>query len=172
MQGTWCMSDWRRAILFPVILAASALFGGGCGGIGGLYNHSDDRPAALALTAPSTWRLQGDVYHPERAADGDRDTTAVSGLSYRNATITIDLGKACLFNAIFIDHGPSEVGFCRTVAVLTSLDGKHFTRRHEGPGTRRVTSLCIIRPTLARYICLQAVRPGTEPWSLAEIYIQ
>jgi len=166
------MSDWRIAFFFPAVLAASGVFGGGCDGTGRLYSYSDNRPAALALTAPGTWRLQGDVYHPERAADGDRGTIAVSSLSYRNATITIDLGKACLFNAIFIDHGPSEVGFCRTVAVLTSLDGKRFTRRYEGPGTRRVTSLCIIRPTLARYIRLQAVRSGAEPWSLAEIYIQ
>jgi len=58
------------------------------------------------------------------------------------------------------------------VAVLTSMDGREFEYRISGPGTRRITSLLLDRPVLARYVRLQAVLPGPQPWAVAEVYLQ
>ena len=117
------------------------------------------------------WRATGDVQNPGFAIDGSLATAAVAGGSYDNASITIDLGKACLFNLIQIEHGPDEQGYARRVSVLISLDGEKFERIREVPGTRKVTSISLITPTLGRYIRLQASIAGSQPWSIAEIVI-
>jgi len=58
------------------------------------------------------------------------------------------------------------------VAVATSLDGEAFVERHQAPGTRRVTILSLPEPVLARYVRVRAARPGDQPWSLAEVFLQ
>jgi hypothetical protein len=157
--------------VYIIVPAIGALAVSGCTRTAA-YSHANKKPPAAAISDPQIWRLGGNLYNLGHAADGSTSTATVSDPAYRNATLTIDLGKPCLFNAIFIDHGPSAMGFCRRVAVLTSLDGKHFSQQHVGPGTRRVTSLCIIKPVLARYIRLQAIIPGDRAWSIGEVYIQ
>jgi len=163
----------RCGVLFSVIVLGGWVFlAGGCLVTAPPYRHTDAKPPAAAVSDAQTWRLEGDLNNLQHAVDGDISTAAVINPAYRNASITLDLGKPCLFNAIYIDHRPWPMGFCRKVAVLTSLDGKHFSRQHVGPGTRQITSLCIIKPVLARYIRLQVLRPGDRGWSLGEIYVR
>ena len=108
-----------------------------------------------------------------KAIDGNAATAAVAPRSgYDGASITIDLGKMCLFNFVAIEHGPNPLGYARQVGILTSSDGKTFTRRYSGPGKRKVTGLLLTKPIMARYVKLQADVPGARPWSVAEVYLQ
>jgi hypothetical protein len=129
-------------------------------------------PGPPPVTPRKTWRATGDLRDPAKALDGDLSTAAVSGSSYANAHIDVDLGKACMFNRIIVEHGPDEFGFPHRMAVLTSLDGRYFTPLTQVPGKRRVTNVSLIGPVLARYVRLQAISPGARPWSVAEIYLQ
>jgi len=85
--------------------------------------------------------------------------------------LTIDLGKSCMFNMVVIDHGPGGTGYAHQVTLLVSIDGTDFQPIHVSPGTRRITTLSVITPTLARYIRLEATEPGAQPWSIAEVYL-
>ena len=118
------------------------------------------------------WRASGDLRVPNITIDGNINTIAISPNSDGRGTLTIDLGKPCMFNMIVVEHGANEFGFARRVAVSTSLDGQAFTQRYTGHGTRRVTILCPATPMLARYVRLQAVVAGDQPWSVAEVYFQ
>jgi hypothetical protein len=140
----------------------------GCDGPDPLGGGSPGAP----ITPRKTWRASGDLREPGKALDGDLSTAAVSGNPYANAYIELDLGKACLFNRVVVEHGPDEHGFPARMAVYTSLDGNSFTLQGEVPGKRRVTNALLMTPLLARYIRLQAVSPGVRPWSVAEIYLQ
>lgn len=157
--------------LLAAMLAGFVLLGSGCTGGGG-YLHNSTKPPAARISDPRTWRLSGQVPDVHLAVDGDRSTAAVSTLIRNNTAITIDLRKACLFNFVIIHHGSMTDGYCGRVAVLTSLDGRTFTPRVEAPGTREVTSLLIIKPVLARYVRLKALRQGPGAWSVAEVYLQ
>jgi len=160
-------TSWNRWLLLVCLAAAQ----GGCG-VSDIYSANGPKPQAAALSKRPNWRVSGDLKDPAKAVDGDVNTAALSGRIYANASLTIDLGKPCVFNMVIIDHGPNETGFCGRVAVLTSLDGTTFTHRHTAPGTRRVTIASLIAPALARYVRLQAVQEGSEPWSVAEVYLQ
>ena len=130
---------------------------------------------APIITPKSMWRAYGDFDNAQRAVDGNVHTFAVTGPSYDNAKITIDLGKRCLFNTVVIDQGPDdklESGFCRRIAVQVSNDGVRFYQAYTVSGTRRITYCPIITPTMARYIRLVAIVPGDMPWSIAEIYLE
>lgn len=158
----------KWSIVF-VFLAFCSACSAGC--LGPLY-HEGPRAPAAAISARSTWVVFGDLMGPEKAIDGNFSTAAVSEVSGNNNTITIDLGKPCLFNMVVIEHGRNEFGFSRRVALLTSMDGQDFTHRHDAPGTRGVTILCVVRPILARYVRLQVIEPGRQQWTVAEIYLQ
>lgn len=123
------------------------------------------------LTPRSRWVAYGDLHDPGLAIDGDSYTSAVSNASYKNASLTIDLGKTCLFNMVAIDHGPDRFAFARKVAVLTSSDGKKFQPQMLVPGLRQVTTIVLIKQVLARYVRLQVVAEGDRPWSVAEVYL-
>lgn len=152
-------------------LLLAAVFG--CNGMPDY--HTDTKPPELPsqLTGRDRWRITAgsEIRNAEKAIDDDRGTAAVSGSSYDKAYITIDLGKACVFNMVVIDHGRDEYGFCGRVGVLTSLDNQTYTPQRSEPGTRRVSILSLIRPTLARYVRIRADEQGGRPWSLAEIYL-
>jgi len=150
-----------------LLLVGPALFSAGCAGD---FEHGRFAPAA-AVSPFQDWKVTGNLQEPQKAADGSAATAAVARRGH-NAQITIDLGTACLFNMIAVNHGPDQFGFCRRLAVLTSLDGKAFDRRTVLPGTRHITVLLLPRPTLARYIRLQVVLRGSRPWSVAEIFVQ
>jgi len=125
------------------------------------------------LSPRGQWRISASgIENPQRALDDERGTAAVSGPSYHHAHVTIDLGKPCLFNLVVIDHGSDEFGFCGRMAVLTSTDGSAYQLQRSEPGTRRVSIVCLIRPTMARYVRIRAEEQGPRPWSLAEIYLQ
>jgi len=141
----------------------------GCAGVS--YSDGAHSPAA-AVTPKRLWRAQGSLQNAHLAIDGNQATAAVAALPYNGAALTIDLAKPCLFNMIAIEHGPDEWGFARRVSVLTSLDGEVFTNRFTASGTRWISIFCLIEPTLARYIRLQAVVPGQRPWSVAEVHVQ
>jgi len=154
-----------------MVLAVGLACGAGAGGCAGSYEHGAAGPAS-AVTSRSEWRVSGDLKEIVRAVDGQRGTAALTPNGRRNAQITIDLGQTCLFNMVVVDHGPNEHGFCGRVALLTSLDGRNFTRRTIVQGTRRVTIFSLVTPTLGRHIRLQAIEAGPEPWSIGEIYVQ
>ncbi|MDP6635586.1 MAG: discoidin domain-containing protein [Phycisphaerae bacterium] len=160
-----------RTVLFTT-LAVCVFLGAGCGPAGNLYLHRGKKPPAASISDPRSWRLSGNIPDVRLAVDGDRSTAAVSPLIHENTAIVIDLRKACLFNAVFIHHGSMTDGYCGRVAVLTSFDGQNFTPQFEAPGTREVTSLIIIKPVLARYVMLKALKQGPGAWSVAEVYLQ
>ena len=143
----------------------------GVAGCAGSYEHGATGLAS-AVTSRSEWRVSGDLREIVRAVDGQRGSAARAENGRSNTQITIDLGKTCLFNLVVVDHGPNEHGFCGRVALLTSLDGRSFTRRTVIQGTRRVTIFSLVTPTLGRHIRLQAIEAGSEPWSIGEIYVQ
>jgi hypothetical protein len=163
--------SWLKTLLASV-LVGSILLGSGCGPNPNLYLHRGSKPTGAAITDPRTWRLSGNIRNVALAVDGDRSTAAVSALVNKSTAITIDLQKACLFNAVFIHHGSMTDGYCGRVAVLTSLDGRIFTPQLEVPGTPEVTSLLIMKPVLARYVRLKPIRQGPRAWSVAEVYLQ
>jgi len=142
----------------------------GC--VGPIYHPTGQKPLAARITPRQEWRIQSDLHDPAYAVDGQLSTISQSGYDYDNATITIDLGKVCLLNMVVIDHGEKEHGFCRRLVLLTSTNGKKFVRRHISPGNRRVSIVCLMIPTLVRYVKLQVISQGQEPWAIAEIYIQ
>ena len=166
------MKEFGPKSVLVAVLAGCALLGSGCGAGGNLYLHRGAKSAAAAISDPRSWRLSGQMRDVRLAVDGDRSTAAISTLIRENTSITIDLGKACLFNAVFIHHGSMTDGYCGRVAVLTSLDGRTFTSQFEAPGTPEVTSLLIIKPVLARYVRLKPLKQGPGAWSVAEVYMQ
>ncbi|MDP7288639.1 MAG: hypothetical protein QGH94_11670 [Phycisphaerae bacterium] len=166
------MKELRSRTLLFVVLAGLALLGSGCGPSGNLYLHRADKAPAASISDPRTWHLSGSIPNVHLAVDGDRSTAAVSNLIHENTSVVIDLRKACLFNAVFVHHGSMTDGYCGRVAVLTSFDGQNFTKQFEALGTREVTSLLIIKPVLARYVMLKALRQGPGAWSVAEVYLQ
>jgi len=109
---------------------------------------------------------------PARAIDGSVNTAATSVAGANAPSLTLDLGKAALFNMIAMDHGPDEFGFARRVVVRTSQNGRDFTKRYEAIGTRRVSSLMLVRPVVARFVRIEAAAPGAKPWSIAELHFQ
>lgn len=138
-----------------------------------IYNGNEGQRTTTAISPRESWRASGDLREAAKAVDGDLYSAAVSADSYDNAKLTLDLGKPCVFNTIILDHSQRyQFGFCRRVSVLISNDGHNFTQVYVGPGTRRVTYLNLITPTLARYVRLQVVVPGDKPWAIAEIYLQ
>jgi hypothetical protein len=155
---------WRW---FLRIALAGCAAGMGCAGeYGG--GHSE----AAVISPRSTWRAAGDLQSVASAIDQNPGTAAVSTAPDGRGTITIDLGKPCLFNMVVIEHGSNEMGFARRVAVLTSMDGEIFTQRYAGVGTRRVTILYMGTPVLARFVRLRAIVAGEQPWSVAEVFLQ
>lgn len=135
--------------------------------------HSDaPRPGGARVSDPSGWRATG-LHSAPLGIDQDTSTFAYSDQEYTGARYIVDLGKPCLLNLVVIQHGRRhEMGFATRVAVLTSLDGSEFTQRHVGYGNRRRTTLSLVTPTLARYVCLQAVEAGDHPWVISELYLQ
>jgi hypothetical protein len=132
--------------------------------------HQAPAPGA-AISDRSIWRAAGEgLAEPHKAFDGDKHTAAIAPGNALNARLTIDLGKPCIFNTIIIDNG--EGSWPGQLTVSTSTDGREYTQRHVGPGTRRFTIISLIRPTLARYIRLQATSPAGGQWEIHELYLQ
>jgi hypothetical protein len=144
-----------------------------CGCDGQIYSDNIISGSAISIPAKSRWRATGDLVDISNAADGNVNTFALSRESYENAKLTIDLGKPCVFNTIVLDHGSAnQFGFCRRQAVQISYDGRNYTQVYTGPGTRRITYLNLVTPTLARFVRIVALVPGDRPWSVAEVYFQ
>jgi hypothetical protein len=152
-------------------LLCGAAFLIGCEPAGGI-GASGGGAAGPLLTPRTAWRAYGDLREPAKAIDGDISTAAVSGMPYANSYIEVDLGKACLFNRIIIDHGPDEQGVAARIAVFTSQTGQSYTSQGEFTGQRRVTNILLLTPVIARYVRLQAVVAGPRAWSVAEIGLE
>ncbi|MDY6913883.1 MAG: discoidin domain-containing protein [Planctomycetota bacterium] len=158
----------RKAGAFWLVALLAAV---GCD-VGAVYDDNNRSPVA-AISQRKSWRAYGDLRNPQHALDGKWETVAVSNRNdYDNAVLAFDLGKPCLFNMVVIEHGPNERGFCGRVAVLTSMDGVHYSDQKIGSGTRAVTTLLLDSPVLARYVQLKVIVPGTRPWSVSEVYLQ
>jgi hypothetical protein len=154
------------AILLSVALAAMA----GCEA-SPIY---DANPRSLIGSVPerAKWTATGSMKDAANAVDGNLNTAAVAPDDGRPASLLIDLGRPGLLNMIVIDHGREEFGYARQFVAYTSLDGQRFTRRHAASGTRRVSSLLLISPVLARFIRLEVIVPGDRPWTVAEVHMQ
>ncbi|HUU23780.1 MAG TPA: discoidin domain-containing protein [Phycisphaerae bacterium] len=154
-------------------VASLALAGALLGGCVGSPISGEGRTAPAAAISPRRmWKAYGTLSGAAKAIDGSPSTAAVAGVSQGNTDLTIDLGKACVFNLVRIDHGGDEFGFARRVELSTSLDGESFAKVHETPGTRRATYVCPITPILARYLRLKVLVPGVHPWSVAEVTLR
>jgi len=160
--------------IYSKLLAATvclSLAAAGCG-VSSYYREDGEKAMPGAVSPRQEWIVSGDLDNVQEAIDGSVSTAAMSAPQYAGATITIDLGRPCLFNHVSILHGPNEYGYCRRVAVETSMDGRTFTTRHAAPGNRVVTNVSLITPYLTRYVRIRAVVPGSEPWRVAEILIE
>jgi hypothetical protein len=124
------------------------------------------------LSARTSWLAGGALSNAQAALDGDLSTAALSDYQYAGADITLDLQRPCLFQMVVLHHGKSEMGFARRVGVSTSLDGNIFIDRYVAPDLRRVATLSLPSPVLARYVRIKAIVPGSQPWSIAEIYLE
>ena len=155
-----------------LVVAVCAILVAGCEGTGNLYEHRSIKPPAAVLSDPRSWVVTGNVLNAQDAVDGDKTTAARGDVNVGQASITVDLGKVCTFDAIFLDHGRYALGCARRLAVSTSMDGRYFTHHYEAPGTRMVTSLLLVTPVMARYVRIKVVEPGDTPWNVAEVYIQ
>ena len=162
------MTSLKRA--FVVALALGLL--GGCDDVRPVYGPNTGGYLGAYISPKSAWLVTGELLDVTSAADGDFSTSARSDYEYSGATLTVDLRRACLFQTIILEHGASEHGHPRKLAVATSIDGKTYTLRHLAPGKRRVTILSLPEPVLARYVRLRVVQPGPRPWNVAEIYLQ
>lgn len=154
---------------------AALLVGAVCVGCDIQPPPPERRAVAGAISLSSTWRITsqgGGFKNLQSAIDGQTLTAAMTSEPYRGASITIDLGRKCLFNLIGILHGREEHGYARIVSVYTSLDGKSFEKRYTTAGTRAATYLPIFTPIRARYVRLVAEEAGPRPWTLSEIYLQ
>ena len=163
------MTNGNVRLVLAVALAACVL---GCDGTTG-YPEDRMQPAA-EVTPRAGWRAveATGVQNAELTFDGEESSAASTSSGYRGATLTIDFGKVCLFNQIILHHGPAEMGFARRIAVSTSMDGKTFRKRFDGPGTRKVSIFSLVAPALGRYVRLQVVQPGAQPWSIGEVFVR
>ena len=128
-----------------------------------------------AISSQLTWKVKSKhgFKDARKAIDGSSHTYAItSGKNYSGASITIDLDRQCIFNMVVLIHGRKEFGFAKEVQLSISSDGKNFKSCYQTFGTRKVTYISILTPTTARYIRLTAVKPGSKPWAIAEIYLQ
>ena len=155
-----------------VLIAAS----GGCEPAP-IYGPDAKRQTIGSVTARSLWSASGNLDNPALAFDGNLGTAAVAQAGSNPPSLTIDLGQVCMFNFIAIDHGADQLGYARRVQIDTSIDGRTFTARIVGPGTRRVSDFLLQtpahpNPVLARYVRITAVESGQRPWSVAEVYLQ
>jgi hypothetical protein len=167
------LGDRKSGTLLLTVLAVVGLGVLGCEPD---FDLSRGRTLGMALPAQQSWKVTAsadsgfkNIY---RAADGDASTLAVSARRYRNAYITIDLGRPGVFNLIALRHGERAYGFAMKVALSTSMDGKRYTKRYSCPGTRGITYLPVLTPITARYIRITAAREGSERWAISEIYLQ
>ena len=144
----------------------------GCDVVAPVYSPSIGGYLGANITPKDTWVARGNLANPASAVDQDLSTAAISGYQYKEAELTIDLKKVCLFQTVIIEHGAAVGGHCRSVDISTSVDGKIFNNKYITPGTRRVTIASLPAPTLARYVCIKASRPGSNRWVIAEVYLQ
>lgn len=143
----------------------------GCGSNTSSYGN----PATVesgGIPDHSAWTVLDTLPNASAAIDGNPSTFAISEPSKRSPLLVIDLGKACIVQAIFIEHGRFEKGHAPWVRVSTSIDGRRFTAQYEAPGTRRVTTLVFPKPALARFVRIEASGLHYRPWAIAELIVQ
>ena len=150
-----------------------AVFGGACD-TAPIYSEGNRDLALGRVPDRSRWRVTDAVQmrDGQKAIDGSVHTAAVAVEGAEGPSLTIDLGKAGLFNMIALDHGPNEYGFARKVEVHTSQNGRDYTMRYEAIGTRRVSSFMLVSPVVARHVRIKVIAPGPKPWSVAEVHLQ
>ena len=141
--------------------------------LGGCADPTWRDASSTSISSRGSWRVWGDFRDPAAVTDGNLNTVASTSDNYRSATLTTDLGKSCVFNMIILDQGPGhEENYCRRFSVLISDDNLNYRTIYTGVGTRRVTYVKVLTPTLARYVRLEANVPGDRPWRIAEMYLQ
>lgn len=147
-----------------------AVLGVGCDP-GPIYGPDVPRVSVGTITDRQNWTAKGNLEDTDLSTDGNINTISIAqaGIS---SSLTIDLGQACTFNFVVIDHGRNELGYARQVEIATSIDGRTFTPQANCPGTRRVSNFLLNSTVLARYVRITAIQPGEKPWSVAEVYIQ
>ncbi|MBI5723063.1 MAG: discoidin domain-containing protein [Planctomycetes bacterium] len=131
-------------------------------------NPNYGRQLLGSIPEKNTWVISGNMQDPQKAADGEEATAASGG-----NVLIIDLGKkGGLLNYIVLSHGSRERGFCRKMCVLTSFDGQNWSQCYKGIGTRKVSHAMLFTPIFTRYLRIQVIEAGDEPWTIAEVYLQ
>ncbi len=156
-------------MVFAILAPLASI--GGCAP-GPIYGPDAARAPIGEITARNTWIAAGNLDKPDLATDGDLNTMAVGRTGNPPPSLRIDLGQACTFNFVVVDHGRDELAFARRVEIATSMDGRTFTQRFIGPGSRRVSNFMLPSTALARFVRITAIEPGTKPWVVAEVYFQ
>jgi hypothetical protein len=156
-------------MLFAILaLLASS---GGCEP-GPIYGPDAQRLSVGSITPRSTWTASGNLDMPDLATDGNLNTMAVGRTGNPPPSLRIDLGRACTFNFVVVDHGRDELAYARRVEIAISNDGRIFSPCMIGPGSRRVSNFMLPKMALARYIRITAIEPGAKPLAVAEVYLQ
>lgn len=151
-----------------VLAAAALLLTAGCG-VQPVYRETS--AGAGTITPRSRWAAAGSVANPRSAIDGNVLTVA-AGSPEGGDTLDLDLGKACVFQTIVLDHGEAEQGFAGRLEVAGSLDGSDYHTEYVTVGQRRITTILLPRPALAQHVRLRVVEPGPAAWTVAELYLQ
>ncbi len=135
------------------------------------YSDTNVVPAS-AISPHNSWTVaeSNGFAGDGKLLDNNRATAATAMAD--GASVTIDLGEVSMFNLVIVDHGHQQNACAGRVAVYTSLDGKNFTHRFTGPGTRYLSYYSLVAPSLARYVRLTVVREGRQRLSIAEVYLR
>ena len=159
-----------RLLLLMIII--TLMVSSGCETVSPIYRPTTGGYLGADISPKKTWSCWGSVVNASAVIDEDLTTIARGRFNSAGEEITIDLKRLCLFQTIIIEHGQFERGYCYRLSILTSVDGKKFTKQYDTSGARRVTIILLPKPTVARYIRLKVVKPGPERWAVAEIYLQ
>ena len=164
-------SNWQCNIRRDLAVLLLALCVCGCASSSPVYRQGEGLLPS-AITAKDRWTITGTLPNIQSAIDDDLTTAAMSNRPRAGDSVTIDLAKPCLMQTLIVEHGAGENGYAHMVQVATSTDGVRFDVQYETLGTRQVTLILLPTPVLARFIRIRAIKPGRQPWSVAEIYVQ
>ncbi len=162
------MTRWVSCLAVAVALLAMA-------GCNPTFDADGPRVPRGAISSMGRWSIsssQGTFTELESAIDGSSSTAAKAEGNYAGASMTIDLGRHCIFNMVVLCHGREENGYARRVSVEVSTDGKTFRAGWSTFGTRAQTYIPLLTPVTARYVRITATEASATGWVISQVYFQ
>ncbi len=163
------LKNLKQMLFLHLILLA--ILASGCDS-GPIYQQNTSHNSKGNISRKAIWTAAGAMLSPANAIDDNIATASLSSASVSRPALMVDLGKACLFNMVVIDHGSNQAQFPNRIALHTSMDGDKFIYQSSTYGTRRVSIVSLYSPVLARYIRLEGIGSGSRAWAIAEVYLQ